>query len=161
MRLLLVTILTILFVTLQISLSPVVSICSILPNFILIFLFFIAFSVGQTCGMWVGFFSGFLCDMFDPPHFGLNLTLFLLFGFIVGSIRAKFYKDNLFVSLIIFVISIFIYEIFYTLLLWQFSPGVYFLNILRYSIPRVLYSSVIGIFLFPLLKRIPFLTVKN
>jgi len=145
----------IIFVALQISLSPVMSIKDIAPNLILIFVFFAAFSYGQTYGLWVGFFSGFLCDAFDSAYFGLNMGLFLIVGFAVGSIKTKFYRDNLFVELIIFATTLFLYEIFYSVLIWQFSPGMFFLNIIRYSIPRVIYTSLIACFVFFLFKKIP------
>ena len=158
MRLFLIIILMFIFVALQISLGPIISFNEIAPNLILIFVFFVAFSFGRTYGIWIGFFSGFMSDMFDSTHFGLNMSLFLVVGFIIGSLKERFYKDNVFVEVIIFAITILLYEIVYTLFLWQFSVGIFFLNILRYSFPRVLYSTIISLFLFYLLRRTPHLT---
>ena len=95
MRIALTIVLMIMFVALQISLSTIIDIKDVAPHFILLFLFFVAFTYGQTYGIWVGFFSGFLCDIFDASHFGLNMALFLCVGFVIGSLKPKFYRDNL------------------------------------------------------------------
>lgn len=161
MRVFLVILFMIIFVALQISLAPIISIKEIAPNLVLIFVFFVAFSLGQTYGIWIGFFSGFMSDLFDSTNFGLNMGLFLIVGFVIGSMKARFYKDNVFVEIIIFAITILLYEIVYALFLWQFSVGIFFLNILRYSIPRVFYSVLISLFLFSLLRKIPHLAPGN
>lgn len=161
MRLLFTIILMFIFVALQISLSPLISIKEIAPNLILIFVFFIAFSFGQTYGIWLGFFSGFLCDTFNSTYFGLNMALFLIIGFIIGTLKVKFYRDNLFVQVIIFAITLLLYEIIYTILLWQFSVGIFFVNILRYSIPQVFYSALISLFIFSLLRKIPLFATNH
>lgn len=143
------------FAALQISLSPIIDIKGIAPHFMLVFLFFVAFSFGQTYGIWVGFSSGFLCDIFDASHFGLNMALFLCIGFVIGSLKPKFYRDNLMLELSILAITLFVYEIFYMLALWQFSFGIFLLNIVRYVVPGMVYSIVVSILVFPLLKRVP------
>jgi rod shape-determining protein MreD len=155
MKLLVVIVLMVVFVALQICLTPTIGIKDISPNLVLIFVFFVSFSFGQTYGMWTGFFSGFLCDLFDSTNFGLNMALFLTVGFVVGSMKPRFYRDNVFVEIIILAIVLLLYEIVYAILLWQFSIGIFFLNIFRFSIPRVFYSVVIGVILFPLLRKIP------
>ncbi|GAJ21590.1 unnamed protein product, partial [marine sediment metagenome] len=48
------------------------------------------------------------------------MGLFLIVGFVIGSMKARFYKDNVFVEIIIFAITILLYEIVYALFLWQF-----------------------------------------
>ena len=161
MRLIIIIILMIIFVALQISLAPIISVIGIEPNLILIFIFFVAFSFGQTYGIWIGFFSGFLCDIFNSTHFGLNMGLFLIIGFIIGSLKEKFYKENIFIEIIIFAITLLLYEIIYMLLLWQFSIGVFFFNILRYSIPNICYSTIICLILFSLLRKVPVLVTRH
>ena len=83
------------------------------------------------------------------------MALFLTVGFVVGSMKPRFYRDNVFVEVIILAFALLLYEILYAILLWQFSIGVFFLNIFRFGIPRVLYSIAISLILFPLLRRIP------
>jgi len=155
MKTLLIILLLIVFVSLQISLAPIISIKDITPQLIFIFVFFVSFTLGQTYGIWVGFFSGFLCDIFDSTHFGLNMGLLLIAGFVIGAMKPKFYRDNLLVDILFFAVALFLYEIIYLILLWQFSFGIFVLNILRYSMPSVLYSTIISLFVFTLLKRIP------
>jgi rod shape-determining protein MreD len=161
MRVALVIVLMIVFVALQISLAPIIDIKDIAPSFILIFLFFIAFTFGQRYGIWIGFFSGFLCDIFDASHFGLNMALFLCIGFIIGSMKPKFYRDNLMLSLSIFAITLFFYELIYMIVLWQFSFGIILLNIIRYVLPVILYSAIIALFIFPLLKQVSYFRTRN
>ncbi len=161
MRITLAIVLMFVFVALQIGFTPIIDIMDIAPHFVLIFVFFIAFTLGQSYGIWIGFFSGFLCDTFDAAHFGLHMALFVSVGFIIGSLKPKFYRDNLMLSVSILSITVFLYEIIYMLALWQFSTGIFFLNIFRYAIPGVLYSCILSILLFPLLKRIPFFQPGN
>jgi len=154
MRIIIIVLLMFIFVALQISLSPMISIKDVAPNFILLFVFYIAFSFGAVYGLWFGFFSGFLCDLFNAQQFGLNMGFFLIIGFVIGLMRSKFYRDNLVVEIIIFSVVLLFYELFYSLVLWQFTAGIYFLNIIRYTIPRVLYTTLIGFFVFSLFRRI-------
>jgi rod shape-determining protein MreD len=161
MRIALSIVLMILFVALQVSLVPIIEIKDVAPHLILIFVFFVAFAFGQTYGIWIGFFSGFLCDIFDASHFGLNMALFLCIGFIIGSLKPKFYRDNLFLELSILAITLFLYEILYMFALWQFSFGIFMFNIVRYLLPGILYSVVISLIIFPLLKRIPYFKPRN
>jgi rod shape-determining protein MreD len=156
MKTILIITLLIVFVSLQISLAPIISIKDITPQLIFIFVFFASFTLGQTSGIWVGFFSGFLCDIFDVTHFGLNMGLLLIAGFVIGTMKPKFYRDNLLVDILFFAVALFLYETIYLILLWQFSLGTFLLNILRYSIPSVLYTTIISLFVFTLLKRIPY-----
>lgn len=161
MRIALVIVLMLVFVALQISLSPIIDIKGIAPHLVLIFLFFVAFTFGQVYGTWVGFSSGFLCDIFDASHFGLNMALFLCIGFVIGSLKPKFYRDNLMLEISIFAITLFLYELLYMIALWQFSPAIFLLNIVRYVLPVILYSVVLSLLIFPLLKRAPFLRTRN
>lgn len=161
MRIALAIVLMFIFVALQIALAPIIDIMDIVPHLILIFVFFVAFTLGQSYGIWIGFFSGFLCDTFDASHFGLHMALFVFIGFVIGSLKPKFYRDNLILSVSIFAITIFIYEILYMIALWQFSIGVFFLNIIRYVLPGVVYSCFLSFFIFPLLKHIPSFQPRN
>jgi rod shape-determining protein MreD len=161
MRIFLLVVLMLAFVVLQVSVSPLISFVGFSPNFILIFIFFVAFTYGQKYGIWFGFLSGFLCDIFDYTHFGLNMILFLIVGFIIGTLKVKFYRDNVFIEVIIFSITLFCYGIIYMLLLWQFEFGVFLFNIIRYIIPHVLYSSIVALLLFLLFRKIPVLSTSH
>jgi rod shape-determining protein MreD len=161
MRLALSIIFLIVFVALQISLGPIIEIADVAPHFALLFVFFVAFTFGQTYGIWIGFFSGLLCDIFDASHFGLNMMLFICIGFFIGSLKQKFYRDNLLLEVGIFAVTLFLYEIIYMIVIWQFPVGIFLLNILRYVIPRIIYSMVISLLLLPLLKRVPIFAPRN
>ena len=89
------------------------------------------------------------------------MALFLTVGFVVGSMKPRFYRNNVFVEIIFLAIALLLYEILYAILLWQFSIGVFFLNIIRFGIPRVFYSIAISLILFPLLRRIPHFSENN
>lgn len=161
MRVFLVIFFLLIFVALQISLGDTISIKGITPHLVLLFVFFSAFSFGERYGMWAGFFGGLFCDIYNPQFFGLNMILFLIVGFAIGSTHTKFYSGNIFVSIIIFSFTLFLYEVAYSILIWQFTFGNLIFNLLRYSIPRIIYTSILGLIIFPLLSKIPPLSTKR
>jgi rod shape-determining protein MreD len=161
MRVFLVILFLLIFVALQVSLGDTIAIKGITPHLVLLFVFFIAFSFGERYGMWVGFLGGLFCDIYDPQFFGLNMTLFLVVGFVMGSAHTKFYSGNIFVSIIIFSFVLLLYEIAYSILIWQFTFGNLMFNLVRYGIPRVIYTSIVAFILFPLLSKIPPLATKR
>jgi rod shape-determining protein MreD len=75
-----------LFVVLQISLASLISIRTIRPDFIVIFIVTRALMEGPTAGVVWGFGLGFLCDAVSSGLIGLGSMAYSVVGFLAGQV---------------------------------------------------------------------------
>ncbi|MDO4272033.1 MAG: rod shape-determining protein MreD [Eubacteriales bacterium] len=86
---------------LQCTVLHVISIGSITPNLILILCVSMGLLRGRKSGLWVGFFSGLLIDLFYGSLFGFYALIYMYVGFISGYACKIFYDDDLKVPMIL------------------------------------------------------------
>lgn len=79
---------------LQCTVLHVISIGSITPNLILILCVSMGLMRGRKSGLWTGFFSGLLIDMFYGSVFGFYALIYMYVGFISGYAHRVCYDDD-------------------------------------------------------------------
>ena len=79
---------------LQCTVLHVISIGSITPNLILILCVSMGLMRGRKSGLWTGFFSGLLIDMFYGSIFGFYALIYMYTGFISGYAHRICYDDD-------------------------------------------------------------------
>ena len=77
----------------QCTVLQIISIGSITPNLMLILCVSMGLMRGRKCGMWTGFFSGLLVDLFYGSLFGFYALIFMYCGFFSGY-AFRIYFDN-------------------------------------------------------------------
>lgn len=86
---------------LQCTVLHVFSIGSITPNLILILCVSMGLMRGRKSGLWVGFFSGLLVDMFYGSLFGFYALIYMYIGFISGYACKIYYDDDVKVPMLL------------------------------------------------------------
>ena len=101
---------TILFTfLLQSTVLEKLSIGSICPNLILIFCVSMGLMRGRKSGLWTGFFTGLLVDLFYGSLIGFYALIYMYVGFFSGYAHQVCYDDDLTVPVILVGIWDFLY----------------------------------------------------
>lgn len=86
---------TVLCFILQCTLLHRLSIGSITPNLMLILAISMGLMRGRKSGLWVGFFSGLLVDLFYGSLFGFYALIYMYIGYFGGYAHRFFYDDDI------------------------------------------------------------------
>lgn len=149
----LVTALTILagFI-LESTVLPHISLAGIKPNIMLIVTVSYGFLLGERRGLFVGFTSGLLCDIFFGPMLGFEAFVYGLIGFLCGKFKKYLYVEDLAFPVLITAISDFIYcflnFVFLFLLRNRLFLGTFLLQIV---LPEMIYTALFATFIYPFL----------
>ena len=154
-RKLVLTISIILFYILQCTLFQKLSLASVSPNLLLILTFAAGFMRGKKEGLYVGFFCGFLLDLFYGKTIGFNAMLYMYIGYINGFFSNVFYDDEVPFPIGLLCASDFLYNfvfyIFAFLLRNRLAFSYYLLHII---LPEMIYTVVIMLLIYRLMLKI-------
>ncbi len=140
---------------LQTTVFQYFSFAGISPNLMVIVVSAFGFMRGRKEGMYVGFFSGLLMDIFSGAYLGPYALLYMYIGYINGKFRKRYYPDDIRLPMIMIgasdlVCNLLVY-VFGFLLRSKFS----FLYYLRAVIlPELVYTMILTIVLYYILLRI-------
>ena len=109
------------------------------PDFVLLTLAYVAFSGGQIEGTLLGFFVGFLQDIYAPEQFGLNALTKSIVGFFVGYGHGSIVIEHVWTRGLILFGAVFGHDVLYFL----FRGG--WVSILRIGLPTALYTTLLGV----------------
>lgn len=155
LRKLIMTVLVLIFYLLQCTLFKTWSLASVSPNLLLILTFAAGFMGGKKNGMYVGFLSGMILDLFYGDVIGFNTLILLYIGYINGMFNKMFYDEEITLPIALLVGSelsySFIYYIFNFLLRGKLDMGYYFMHIM---LPELAYTVVISVLIYRLLLRL-------
>ena len=94
---------------LESTVLPHISLAGIKPNIMLIITVSYGFLLGERRGLFVGFTSGLLCDIFFGPMLGFEAFVYGLIGFLCGKFKKYLYVEDLAFPVLITAVSDFIY----------------------------------------------------
>ena len=113
---------------LQCTILNLISIGSITPNLMLILTVSMGLMRGRKMGLWTGFFSGLLVDLFYGSLFGFYALIYMYIGFFSGYAHRIYYDDDIKVPMVLAAVG----DIFIILLFmacnsflgagWDFIP---------------------------------------
>ena len=137
----------------QTSVFPYFSMAGIVPNVMLILVVSYAYIIGQKEGMLLGFFVGFLMDLFSGDLIGSYALFYTYIGYFSGFFHFIYYTEIIILPLILiigldFVFNIGIYVMFF-LLRNRLDFGFYFTHII---VPEMIYTLAVGVFLYKILS---------
>ena len=131
------------------------------PNLLLILVFSIGFIRGSFEGMLIGFACGLLNDLFFGSILGFSALMYTILGYGMGMIGNLYYTDFVNMPLILCLFSMLIYHIgtylFAFLIPGRGGFGVYLSKV---AIPELLYTGLMTLVLYPLLRKIEALIEK-
>jgi rod shape-determining protein MreD len=131
------------------------SIASISPNLLLILTVSFGFMGGKTTGLFVGFFSGLIIDLFYGNLFGFYALTYMYIGFLNGFLYKVYYDEDIKVPLVLVAISDFALGIvvygFLFMLRGRLNLGGYLRHII---FPEMVYTLVLTLLLYRIFFRI-------
>ncbi len=145
----------IVFYILQCTLFKSLALASVSPNLLLILTFAAGFMRGKKEGMFVGFFSGFILDIFYGPVIGFNTLLYMYIGYINGFFNTMFYDEDVTLPIGLVFASDFAYNFFYYIFSFLLRNRLnfiyYFIHII---LPEMIYTVVITLLIYRIMLRI-------
>lgn len=138
---------------LQTTLFQAIRIGSIIPDVILIITVALALTKGEVYAILTGFFMGLLCDIFSMDLIGFYALFYSFAGFLCARLGRNLYIDDLkFPAAVVFFADLAkgIYGyVFLFLLQNHIFTGTF---LLRYSIPEAVYTTLVSLILYPLIR---------
>ena len=140
---------------LQNTVFQALALASISPNLLVILTSSMGLMRGKKEGMLVGFFCGFLVDIFYGDLFGFYALLYMYIGYVNGFFNKIFYDDDIKLPMLVISASEFLYSlivyVFLFLIRTRFNFGYYFIHII---IPELVYTIVVTLFLYRLINGV-------
>lgn len=140
---------------LQSTLFQSLSFAAISPNLLIVVTSSFGFMRGRKEGMWIGFFSGLLLDIFFGSVIGFYALIYAYIGYVNGFFRKRFFPDDIKLPLILIATSDFSYSILVYLFLFflrgRLRFGYYLLNII---LPELVYTILVTIVLYFIILKI-------
>ena len=140
---------------LQSTVFQALSFASISPNLMIVVVSAFGFMRGKKEGLWIGFFTGLLLDIFTGSILGFYALLYMYVGYFNGFFRKMFYPEDIKLPLVLIAGSdlscnLLIYFIMF-LFRNRYDFNYYFLQLM---IPELVYTMVITIFLYFVILKI-------
>lgn len=140
---------------LQTTVFQTLSFANIAPNLMIIVVSSIGLMRGRKEGMYVGFISGLLVDIFCGFYLGIYALLYMYVGYVNGFFRKRFYPEDIKQPLLLVSASNVISNIIIYIVLFltrnRYDFGYYLLNVI---IPEWVYTMVVTLFLYFILLKI-------
>ena len=140
---------------LQSTVFQALSFASISPNLMIVVVSAFGFMRGKKEGLWIGFFTGLLLDVFTGSILGFYSLLYMYVGYFNGFFRKMFYPEDIKLPMLLIAVSDFSCSLIIYFLLFlfrgKFDILYYLLNIM---IPELVYTMVVTIFLYFIILKI-------
>lgn len=140
---------------LQSTVFQSLSFASISPNLMIAAVSSFGFMRGKKEGLWIGFFTGLLLDIFTGSLLGFYALLYMYVGYVNGFFKKTFYPEDIKLPLLLiaasdFCCSLCIYFLLF-LLRGKFQFTYYLFNIM---IPELVYTMAVTIFLYIIILKV-------
>lgn len=140
---------------LQTAVFPSLSFASISPNVLIIVVSSFGFMRGRKEGLFVGFFSGLLLDIFNGSVLGVYALIYMYIGYFNGLFCKLFYPEDIKLPMLLISgsdlsVNLLIY-FFIFLLRSRFNFRYYFLHLM---VPELVYTMVVTIFVYIILLKV-------
>lgn len=129
---------------LQTSWTHAISLWEIKPDLVVLVLVFVGITSGQIEATILGFFSGFMMDVYNPEWMGVNALANSLIGFAVGYSRVGIVAEDIQVQAAILFVASLVRDLIY-FLAYAFPDLVQALYlVLRYGLGTAVYTALLG-----------------
>ncbi len=140
---------------LQSTLFQAWSLASVSPNLLVVVTSAFGFMRGRKEGMWIGFFSGLLLDIFFGNVLGFYALVCMYIGYVNGFFRKRFFPEDIKLPIILISFSDLTYNLLVYVFLFflreRFRILYYFAHIM---LPELVYTIGVTVFLYFILLKI-------
>ena len=128
---------------------------NVTPNLLLILTVSMGLMRGRHTGMWVGFISGLIIDMFYGTLFGFNALVYMYIGYINGRFYKVFFDEDIKIPMVMVAVSGFAYNMVFYVIQFLFRQRYAFSAYLTHIIlPEILYTVLCTLILYKLFYHI-------
>jgi len=99
-------------VFLQSSVTNLISLWGLVPNFMVIVIALAGLKEGVSSGVWTGLLAGFLADCYHPSTMGLFSAGGTLTGYIAGAASNRIYREQLLSQSVLAAVLSLAYQLF-------------------------------------------------
>ncbi len=150
-----VTVIIMICFLLQTTVFKALSFASISPNLLIVAVSSFGFMRGKKEGLFIGFFSGLLIDLFFGDVLGFYALLYMYVGYVNGFFRSIFFPEDIKLPMLLIsgsdlACNLCIY-FFRFLFRKQFDFGYYFLHLM---VPELVYTLLVTIVLYMVILKI-------
>ncbi len=147
-----ITVIMLVCFILQSSVFKSLAFAGIIPNLMIVITSSIGFMRGEKEGLIVGFFCGLLSDVFFAGFLGFYALVLMYIGYLNGKFSRIFYPEDIKLPIALIITSDLSYGVLCYFLMFllrgRFAFSYYLLHVI---LPEALYTSVVTVFLYPLL----------
>lgn len=132
---------------------PSIAVQDIMPNLMIIVTASYGFMFGDRSGILVGFFCGFLCDLFFGPLIGIQAGVYALIGFLSGKFQKILYVEDLTFPLVLIAGCDLIYGLLMFVFLFLIQNRLFFREFFFTCIvPEIVYTVLAAVIVYPILR---------
>ena len=139
----------------QTAIFSKIPLAGVTPNLMIMITSFYGFMIGRRSGAIVGFFCGFIMDLFSGSYFGAFALILMFLGYANGLFRRLFFGDDLKLPILFVGIT----DLLYCGMIYlvRFVPRGkndvtwYFMNLMM---PEMLYTLLVSVCVYFLVIRI-------
>ena len=151
LRIILVGISIIISYVFQTTFSMKMSFGVVSPNIIMILVCSYALLRGKKEGLLVGFFAGFLVDLFFGygEVVGINAFLYMMIGYVVGIFHDIWYLQDILIPVSVVAISDFLYNFIYYIITFLLRNRLDLIHYIKsIIIPEIIYTVFLTVFIY-------------
>lgn len=124
---------------------------NIKANILLVLVVSFALMHGSRTGLWMGFISGLLIDVFFGDLFGFNALVFMYIGFLIGKMYQVFFDEDIRVAIVAVGVSDLAYNLIYYLVKFALGRRYNFFAYLGHIIiPELIFTLIVTIIVYKL-----------
>lgn len=154
-RILITALIVIVCFLLECTVFEKVQLISVTPNLLIIVTSSFGFMRGKKTGMFVGFFSGLLMDIFFSDLIGFYTLIYMILGYCNGFFKRIFYDEDIKLPIILISASDFIYgNVVCFFMFIMRSKFRYFYYLRHIILPELIYTIVITIVLYQIILKL-------
>lgn len=157
LRILMTSVFILIFFLLQITIGRSIAIASVAPNLLLILASEFGFIRGQKAGIWVGFFSGLMLDIYYGDAVGFYALLYMIIGYLNGFFHRLYYDEDLTLPIGLLTGSNLLYGFFVYTIRFLLRNRLSF----RYYFPHVIVAETVYTLLIAVLVYHPILKMNR
>ncbi len=132
------------------------------PNLLLVLTVSLGLMCGRSAGLWIGFISGLIVDLFYGNMFGFTALIYMYLGYMNGRFYNVFFDEDIKVPMMMVAVSDFIYNIIFYVIQFLFRQrydfGAYMIHII---LPEILYTVLCTLIIYMIIYRINRMLVKD
>ena len=130
---------------LQCTLMKGIAVGSVSPNLLVVLCVSIGLMCGRSSGLFAGFFTGLLVDLFYSYYPGVHAAFYMYLGFASGFFYKIYYDDDIKVPVLLTVVGDFAYNFFTFVFLFLLQGNTdFFFYLRRVIIPEIIYTLVLA-----------------